>query len=879
MSVFNKLAAVFRKRDLDQELDAELAAHLEMATEELLQSGLSPAEARRQARVKLGGLEQAKEAHREARGIPGLEKLWQDLTYAARTLRRDSSFTVFAVLILGLGVGASSTVFSIVNTVLVRPLPFKDPERLVWIANGTKTEDSMSGRTIQVNLMKALRERNRSFEDIAAFFAFYTPGGVSFTGQGEPEKLTSVPVSEGFFPLLGVQPMLGHQFTAAECQWKAPPVAMLSHGFWQRRFASDPSIIGKAIRLDDQLVTIVGVMPASFDFPAVFAPGIQVDVFQPFPLTNETNRWGNTLTVVGHLKPGATLPSAQAEATILNGQINADFPQSNGINAQLTFLKEQVSGKIRPALLILAAAVGVVMLIVCANLSNLILARTQARHREMAIRTALGAGPGRLIRQVLTESLLLTGLGAALGIAIAVGATNGISRLTAFNVPLLSAVAVDGGVLAFTLAIAVLTGLILSLAPVWQVSASRLSSTLSQRSSSGSHENSWVWSGLVVSEIAFAAVLLVGAGLLTRSLLQVMDVDLGFRPQSAAALRLDASSQYNTMESRIAWLNDALDRVRTMRGVDAAGMTDALPLGRNRTWGAGEKGKTYPRGQFPLAFVRLVTDGYAKAMGLTLKQGRDITPQDTKGSTQVMLINETMARTRWPGESPLGKVLSAGCGPTRETVIVGVVADVRHMALEKESGTEMYLPMRQCGDSLATGDLVVRSSLPLAELSAGLEERLRPIAPDLPKASLRPLTQLVDRAVSPRRFMVLLLTGFAGFALLLASLGIYGLISYSVTRRTQEIGIRMALGESAAEVQKRIVLRTLGLAGVGIAMGAIVSRAVTGSINVLLFQISPGDPAAFVGAALLMVAIAAIAGYVPARRASKVDPMICLRAE
>lgn len=878
MSIFNKLTAIFRKQQLDRELDAELATHLEMAAEDLMQQGVPPELARRQARVKLGGMEQAKEAHREARGIPVLETLWQDLTFAARTLRRDSSFTIFAVLILGLGVGASSTVFSIVNTVLVKPLPFKDPDRLVWIANKTNTEDSMSGRTIQVNLMRALRERNRSFEDMAAFFAFYTPGGVRFTGQGEPERLTAVPVSERFFPLLGVQPMLGHQFTTAECQWKAAPVAMLSHGFWQRRFAGDPAIIGKAIRLDDDLVTIVGVLPASFDFGAVFAPGVQVDVFQPFPLTDETNRWGNTLTVVGLLKPGTALGSAQSEATILSGQINADFPQTNGINAQLTFLKEQVSGKIRPALLILAAAVGVVMLIVCANLSNLILARTQARHREMAIRTALGAGPGRLVRQVLTESLLLTGLGAALGVAVTVAATNGLSRLTAFNVPLLSVVRVDDGVLAFTLAIAVLTGLILSLAPVWQVSASRLSSALSQRGTGGGHENSWVWSGLVISEIAFAAVLLVGAGLLTRSLLQVMDVDLGFRPQSAAALRLDASSQYSTTESRIAWLNDALERVRTMRGVDAAGMTDALPLGRNRTWGAGEKGKTYPKGQYPLAFVRLVTDGYLKSMGLTLKQGRDLTPQDTAGTAPVILINETMAR-RWPGENPIGKMLSASCAGGRESVVVGVVADVRHMALEKESGAEMYLPMRQCRDSLATGDLVVRSSLPLAELSAGLEERLRPIAPDLPKASLRPLTQLVDRAVSPRRFIVLLLTGFAGFALLLASLGIYGLISYSVNRRTQEIGIRMALGESAAGVQKRIVLRTLGLAGIGIVLGAFVSRAVAGSINVLLFQISPGDPAAFVGAALLMVAIAAMAGYLPARRASKVDPMICLRAE
>lgn len=877
MSILRKLSALFRKQRLDGELDAELASHVQLAIDENLGLGMTPAEARRQALVRLGGIEQSKEEHRDARGLPVVETMLQDLRYAVRSLRRDSGFALFAILIIGLGIGASTTVFSVVNTVLVKPLPFQEPHRLVWIANKTKNEDSMSGRTVQVSPMVALRERNRSFEDIAAFFAFYSPGEIRLSGGGEPERLTAAPVSERFFPLLGVKPMLGRQFTPDECKWNGPRVALLSHGFWQRRFGSDPKIVGQTLRLNDQPVTVTGVMPASLDFGGVFAPGVQIDLFTPFPLTPETDRWGNTLALVGRLKPDVTLPKAQAEADVLGVQITAENTRRNGLDPVLTFLGEYVSGRVRPALFILAGAVGVVMLIVCANLANLMLARTAARQKEMAIRTALGAGRQRLIRQLLTESLLLTGCGALLGMVLAFGAAKSIAQLTAFNLPLLSSVAVDARVLGFTVLLALATGLTLGLAPVWQISALRLNASLSQRGSSGGQESTWVRGALVVSEVAFAAVLLVGAGLLTRSLLLVMEVDLGFRPVGSAALRLDAPAQYNTNPTKLAWLEDALQRVRSIGGVEAAGMTDALPLGKNRTWFAGEKGKTYTPENAPLAFVRLVTDGYLRSMGMTLKQGRDFNDQDIFGRAPVILINETLARRLFGGENPIGKVMSGACAKERE--VVGVVADVHHTALEKEAGNEMYIPMKQCGDSLARGELVLRSTMPVAQLGLAVEASLRPISPDLPKGSIRPLTQLVDRAVTPLRFMVLLLGGFAGFALLLASLGIYGLISYSVSRRTQEIGIRMALGESAFGVQKRIVLRTLALAGSGIIVGALAARMAVSSLGALLYGIPPGDPAVFAAVTLLLVAIAALAGYVPARRASQIDPMLCLRAD
>jgi predicted permease len=431
--------------------------------------------------------------------------------------------------------------------------------------------------------MVELRDRNQSFTDIAGYFAFYGTGDFSLTGQGEPERLTAIPVSEKFFPVLGIQPEIGRQFTAVECAQNGPPVAILSHGFWERRFGLDPRIVGKTLRLNDRLFTVVGVMLAAFDFGAIFSPGTNADLFYPFPLTKGTDRMGNTMAIVGRLKPGATLGRAQAEAEILGDQISNEDRNRNSLHPKLTFLAEHVSGQIRPALLILASAVGVVMLIVCANLSNLMLARTAARQKEMAIRAALGAGRRRLVRQLLTESLLLTGCGALLGMILAFAATRGIAHLTAFNLPLLSSVRIDARVLAFTVIVAVVTGLTLGLAPVWQVSVLRLNASLGQRGSGGSQEQNWLRGTLVVSEIAFACVLLVGAGLLVRSLMKVLDVHLGFRPQSAAAIRIDPNSQYSTNARQLAYLDDALRRVRGITGVEAAGLADALPLGKNRT--------------------------------------------------------------------------------------------------------------------------------------------------------------------------------------------------------------------------------------------------------------------------------------------------------
>ncbi|MBZ5592863.1 MAG: ABC transporter permease [Acidobacteriia bacterium] len=814
------------------------------------------------------------EQHPPARRLPTLDSILQDLRYTFRTLGRDAAFTTFAILIVGLGIGASSTVFSIVNTLLIRPLPFRDPGRLVWIANHDETS-GLSGQTTQVGHFLDVRAQNRSFADVAAYFAFYGVGDNKLTGQGEPERLSGVPVSENFFQLLGVEPQLGRLFTAEECKWNGPKAVLLSHGLWVRRFASDRGVVGRRLTMNDAPVTVIGVMPASFDFASVFAPASHLDLYFPFPMSAETNRWGNTLAIIGRLKPGVTVRSAQAELTILSKQLTKAHPTDrNDFEARLSLLEEHVSGRLRPALLVLACAVGVVMLIVCANLSNLLLARTATRQKEIAIRAALGAGRWRLIRQMLTESVVLSCCGAVLGVIVAIGGTRALAHLDAISIPLLQNVHTDASALGLTLLMAVLTGLVFGLVPALQVPATAVHDALKDtgRGSTEGKRHAWIRSTLVVSEIAFACVLLVGAGLLIRSFLHVLDVNLGFRPERAAAVRVDPSQQYSTQAQQNAYFDEVLRRVKDVPGIEAAGLTDALPLGRNRSWGAAAKGHVYPPGEYPDAFVRVVSDGYVGTMGIPLLAGRDLSERDTPSTEPVILINQTMARRLWPGQDAIGQIVV----PDKERRVVGIVGDVRHLALERGAGMEMYLPIRQTGD-FASVDLVVRTALPPAGLARAVRAALRPIEPNLPASDFRTLQQLVDKAVSPRRFVVLLLGGFALFALVLASLGIYGVISYSVNQRTQEIGIRMALGASAGDLQAGIIVQTLGLAAIGMLVGAAVSWALARALSGLLFGVTAADPVTFLGMLVVLTTVAAIAGYLPARRASRIDPMVALR--
>lgn len=805
------------------------------------------------------------------------ENFRRDVHYALRTMRRDYGFTLFAILIVALGIGASCTIFSVLNTILIRPLPFRDPGRLVWLANHTDETNDMSGKTTQVNYLLQYRDKNQSFQDLAAYFAFYGMGDSKLIGDGQPERLTSIPVSENFFPLLGVEPEIGRQFSADECKFNGPRVAMLGDALWRRKFAADPNIVGRALAFDGGPITIVGVVPPSFDFGTIFAPGTKVDMYQPFPLSPETNRWGNTLAIVGRLKPGATLGQAQAEAAVLGPQLQRENPKMNDFDPKVSMLSAHVSGRLRPALLVLASAVGVVMLIVCANLSNLLLARSAARQKEIAIRVALGAERRHLLGQILTETLLLSCAGALLGVALAFVGSRVLTQLSAMKIPLLADVRLDGTSLAFAVLIAVATGLLFGLAPAWSASELTLHDALKDTSRGSSHSRGHVWvrSALVVAEISLACVLVAGAGLLIRSFLRVLDVSLGFHPERAAALRIDPNDTYKTQEQQNAYFTDALHDVLNIPGVEAAGLSDALPLGRNRSWGFGVKGVQYTPQTYPDGFPRIISDGYFRAMGIPLRAGRDFTERDTKGTLPVVMINQTAAHNLFPGgEDPLGKVLLIDS----ERTIVGVVGDVRHMTLEEGSGNEFYLPIRQTQD-FGTVDLVVRSSLPTAVLAARLREALAPVEPNLPTSNLRTLQTLVERATSPRRFTVILLGGFAAFALILASLGIYAVISYSVSQRKNEIGIRMALGASPASVRQLVLGETMRLAGMGAAIGVVGALFATRLAASLLYGITATDPLTFAGMIAVLAAVALLAGYLPALRAARIEPVTLLRSE
>jgi predicted permease len=875
--VLARICAVFQSSDFDRDLHAEIDAHLSLLAEDHIRKGTPPEEAKRLARLELGGVSQLREAHREVRGLPFLDVFLQDLRYTFRILRRNAGFTLFTIVIVGLGIGASSTTFSVVNTLLLRRLPFHDSERLVWISN--RADDGVKEWNIQVGHFLDLRDQTKSFSDLAAYFAFSAPGDAKMLINGELERLNSLQVSQNFFSFLGVSPQLGRSFSADECKWNGPRAGLLSYDTWKRRFASDPDIVGRAVTLNDASVTIVGVAPRTFDFATVFAPGNPIDIYLPMPLTQETNGWGNTLAVIGRLKPAVTLQTARAEFQILSEQIQKQHPERNTFRPILASLDQHVTGSLRNAFVALSGAVAMMMLIVCANVANLQLARSVTRQKEMAIRAAIGAGRRRLIRQLLTENVVLSLCGGLLGVILAIGGTRLLAGLRAFNIPLLSTVRMDVASLVFSVLLAALIGLLFGFIPALQVPSISVHDSLkdTSRASTGSKRHSWIHRGLVVSEIALACVLLVGAGLLARSFLKVLEQNLGFQPERVAALRIDPSNSYSTRVQRNTYFNEVLARTRSLPGISSAGLTDVLPLAGDRSWDVTAKGKVYARGHFPEGYIRIVSDGYLAAMGIPLRAGREFSERDTPSSEPVAMVNETLARTLWPGQNPLDQIVIGEGGSNPGRRVVGVVADVRHRALEQESGNELYFPTRQRDES-GPLYLVVRTTLPPAPLASTIRTALRLITPDLSGTEFKTIQQLVDKAVSPRRFVVLLLGGFSAFALILAALGIYAVISYSVNQRTAELGIRMALGASARDLQQRIVLQTLRLAGLGMLLGSVAAWIFARTLASLLFGVTFTDPATFAAMLLVLTTAAALAGYFPSLRVSRIEPMAALRA-
>ena len=874
LRMLHRLRSSFAHTHMDQDLDAEMSAHLEMAIEENMKQGMSAEEARRQALIRFGGVEQAKQQHREARGFQIFDILWLDLRYTFRTMRREPGFSLVAVLILALGIGANIAVFSVVNTILLRPLPFHDPQQLVWITTA-QGKGGLSDQTYSTDAYRTFQAQNRSFQDVTGYFAFSNSDNLRLTGRGEPRPITGTYVVGNFFQTVGVKPLLGRLFTGEECKQHGPPAILMSYGFWKRQFNAEPDIVGRAINLNGQSVTVVGVLPESFDFGSVFSPGSKVDVYGP-AILDDMEDWGNTLTMIGRFKPGVSLAQAQAEADLIFPKLLFSFkhPEWGGqYTGKLTILKDHVSGNLRRSLIMLWCAVGLILLIVCVNLSNLMLARAAARSKEFAMRSALGAGRGRLVRQLLTESLVLSGAGAVFGLGLAFAITSYLAHQGSIALPLLSSVKVDNAALAWTLLITVATAVIFGLAPGLRMSRNNLQEALkdSGHGMSEGKKNERLRAALVVSELALACVLLVGAGLLLHSFLRVLDVDLGFEPSRTAAIKVDFEDGDKGTRRGVV-LQEMLQRISALPGIEAAGISDNLPLDMNRAWGLSAKGKQYRKGELPGTFVYVASPGYLHVMGMRLLEGRDLSWQDGPDNERVVIINQTAARYLWPGQNPVGQIaLVSG----RDARVVGLVADVRESSAEAAPGWQMYLPITQAGPVGA--ELVVRTKLPPEVLASTVMSTLRSLNPAQPAAEFRPIQQIVEHSVSPRRFFVLLVGVFAVLGLVLASLGIYGVISYSVTRQTQEIGIRMALGATSVRVQLGVISKTLRLALIGILLGAIASFAMARAITSLLFAITPNDPPTFTSTIVLLTAVAIVAGYVPARRASRIDPMRALR--
>jgi predicted permease len=892
---FRRMRAFFTGERLDEELDAELAAHIDLAIEDYIERGMSPEQARRRAILAFGGIQQAREQQREARGFMNLDILSQDLKYTLRTLGRDPGFTTVAILILALAIGANIAVFSVVNTLMLRPLPFPSAQQLVWIAP-PPTKCGLSCATYSTDAYDEFRMYTRSYQDVTGYFAFSSAGNLSLNLGAAPIQATSIDVIANFFQLLGVQPAMGRVFRTDDARNGAAPVILLSDAWWRRQFNADRNIIGKAFDINGHQTTVIGVLPATFDFGAVFAPGTKVDAITPLNLYGPPRDWGNIITLIGRLKPGVSLPQAQQDAASAATHMcwNNKYPQSCGSYKDAVVpvpLKDYVSGKLRRALVVLWCAVGAILLIACVNLSNLLLVRSASRSKEFAMRGALGASRARIVRQLLTESFVLSGAGAVFGLLLAITLITWLAHQGAIALPLLGTLHIDGASLGWTVLIAVVSALAFGIVPGLRTAGGNLHETLKDTSagSGQSRKHERIRSVLVVSEVALACMLLVGAGLLLRSFMHVLDVDLGFQPERAAAVKVDYDDSVPgdktgdlTTQKRTAIFQQVLARVGAIPGIEGVGISDYLPLTQNRSWGL-----PFPKGvkapdnvAGPLVYV--VTPGYLHAMGMRLR-GRDIAWSDGPHSQSVVMINESYARylaasAHWPKNDAVGQIITSDPknDPKNDLYVIGVVDDVHEENVDGDVGWQIYYPATQATPTGA--QLVIRTTLPPATLSTSVLRTLRDLNPKQPIAEFRPIQSLVDHANSPRRFFMLLVVAFATLGLLLAALGIYGVISYSVTRQTQEIGIRMALGASASLVQRQVLVGTLRLALIGVFLGAVGSLTTTKLIASLLFATSPWDAATYIAMAIALLAVAVLSGYIPARRAAHISPMVALRA-
>jgi putative ABC transport system permease protein len=814
-----------------------------------------------------------------------MQTFWQDLSHGARMLLKKPGFTLIAIITLGLGIGAVVAIFSVVDAVLLRPLPYKDPERIALVQQHMPKLDWRFGGVSAPEMIDYMAG-NESFAEMAG----YSVVNLNITGEGEPRRIDVARVSNGFFPLLGVTPLLGRGFSAEEDEVGRNRVVALSEGLWRKHFGADTNIIGRVVKLDEAPYTVVGVMPARLQFPPVGdAYAGAVDLWTPLALTDDekqARRRESNFNLIGRLKPGTTLDQAQSNMAAVAARIERQYPDlyrgSTHITATAVSLTERMTRNVRPVVLIFFCAVGLVLLIACANIANLQLARAAARRKEIAIRGALGAGPWRIARQTLTESLLLASIGGVAGVLFAAWALDLIVKFGPENTLRLGEASLDPRALGFTLIITLLTGLLFGLAPALQGSRVSLMATFNESgrsSGTGGRQGARLRNMLVILETALAVMLLVGAGLLINSFARLLRTPPGFNPEGVVVARTTLpAARYPEAERGKAVYRQALERIATLPGVQQVSVASALPLASE--WQIGFLVEGGGEREYHNAYGSWVSDDFFNSMGIPLKSGRVFTNEDRADTTPVVVINETMARRFWPGQDAVGKRIRwGGWNPPGGLTIAGVVADVKFSSLEADTPHTIYMPVFQIPRIRRDAVFIARTTTDPSSLAAAMRREISEVDADLPVYDVRTMNQVIAESVAQRRFTMALLAIFAFAALSLAALGLYGVLSYAVTQRTREIGIRMALGGRRLDALKLVVGEGMKMVMAGAGAGLIASLALTRLMKGLLFNVSASDPFTFAVAALLLTMVALLACWIPARRATKVDPMIALRCE
>ena len=863
------------RRRRERELDEELAGHLAMAAAEREARGEPPAAAASNARRELGNEALIKEAARAQWGWSSLDRLRQDLRYGLRLLARSPGFAAVAIVTLAIGIGASTAILSVVDAILLRPLAYADPERLVVLLHDG------DGPVAPANYLD-WKARGRSFESMGAA-EYWTP---NLTAGDTPEKLWALRMTADVLPLLGVRPAIGRFFLPSEAAAGADHVVVLGHGTWKTRFGADPGIVGRPITLDGEPYIVVGVMPPAFQFAPFWAT--QAQIWAPLDLTSRaTNRTGASLRVFARLKPGVKVETARRELAAITTALDREFPGTNR-GMTVTPLLEKVVGDVRPALLVLLAAVGLVLSIACANVANMLLARASARQREVALRSALGASRGRTIRQLLTESLVLAMAGGVAGAAFGAWALKVLVTLAPEGIPRLAEVRLDPRIFLATFAVSLVSGVLFGLAPALQSSAIRLQDALNEGSRAGAgREGGRLRNAFVAAEVAIAIVLLIGAGLMTRSFLALQAIDPGWNPAGVVTLEVSvAGTRHAAPGLRPPLYRQILDRLAAVPGATAVGAINHIPIAGD-IWGFPYSVEGRPPalpGESPVATYRAVLPGYFSAMRLPLVRGRDVALADDTGAPRVVLVNEHLAARQWPGENPVGRRIMLD--DENWLTVVGVVKNAVRGEWAAAPEDEVYLPALQTRELMnsphpmsAYLTYVVRTEGDPAALAPSLRAAIRSIDPTLPISEVRTMRSIVAQANARARFQMLLLAVFAAAAALLAAIGIYGVMSYAVSKRTREIGVRMALGADPGRVVRLVVREGMAVAVAGAAAGLVAASLLTRLMAGLLYGVGASDPATYLGVALLLLSIALTASWVPARRAARIDPMKALRSE